>query len=327
MGQLPACIRGLLDGKVAIITGASSGIGEAAARVFTEHGAFVIAVDILDDLGHQVVESIGSDKCCYKHCNLLDEAQVQETVAHTIEKYGRVDILFSNAGVMGRSTSIMEMDLQELDRIVAVNMRGSAAFIKHVARVMVDSQTRGSIICTASIASIVGGLSPHSYSISKHALLGLVRSAASELGKHGIRVNCISPSVVPTPMSGGGVDGWDPPMEEFVRARSNLKGIVLKPKNVAEAALFLASYDSCFVSGHNLVVDGGFTAVDHSFVPLAACKSSRVNPPCPKAPTSSNHTQVLHFFNTRRARRALILRTGRKSLGETEREREQASID
>ncbi|KAL5981640.1 hypothetical protein ACLOJK_015703 [Asimina triloba] len=149
-----------------------------------------------------VVEPIGSDKCCYKHCNLLDEAQVQETVAHTIEKYGHVDILFSNAGIMGRSIIIMEKDLQELDRIVAVNMRGSAAFIKHVARVMMDSQTRCSIICTASIASIVGGLSPHSYSISKHAL-GLVRSAAFELGKQGIRVNCISPSVVPHADVGG----------------------------------------------------------------------------------------------------------------------------
>ncbi|XP_058083898.1 short-chain dehydrogenase reductase 3b-like [Magnolia sinica] len=253
-----------LDGKVAIITGAASGIGEATARLFAENGAFIIIADVQDDLGHQVMASIGPDKSYYKHCDVTDENQVQETVGHTFKKYGRLDIVFSNAGVLGTTGSILEMDMGDVDRTMAVNMRGAAAFIKHAARVMVANQIRGSIICTASIAATMGGTGPHAYTISKHALLGLVRSASSELGKHGIRVNCISPFAIPTRMSFQ-ADGWDQKSEAMIRAMSNLQGILLEAGHVAEAALFLASDESCFISGHNLVLDGAFSVVNHDF--------------------------------------------------------------
>ncbi|KAJ8619313.1 hypothetical protein MRB53_027842 [Persea americana] len=254
-----------LEGKVAIVTGAASGIGEAAARLFVNNGAFVVIADIQDELGHRVVGSIDPAKCCYRHCDVRDEKQVQEMVDHAIEKYGSLDIMFSNAGIVGSLTGILKLDLGDLDNTMAINVRGVAATVKHAAGAMVARQIRGSIICTASVAACIGGSGPHAYTISKHALVGLVRSTASELGKHGIRVNCISPFGVATPLTCqlGNLDPSE--VEANCCAMSNLKGTVLKPQNVAEAALFLASDESSFISGHNLVVDGGLTVVSHAF--------------------------------------------------------------
>lgn len=254
-----------LEGKVAIITGAASGIGEAAARLFVENGALVVIADVQDELGHQVVTSIGPEKSCYRHCDVRDEKQVQETVEHAIDEYGHLDILFSNAGILGPKGSILELDMGELDNTMAVNLRGGAAMIKHVARTMVSRQIRGSIICTTSVAASLGGTGPHAYTVSKHALVGLVRSAAAELGPYGIRVNCISPSGVATPLSCQISNLSASEVEAKCCALSNLKGITLEPRHLAEAAMFLASDESSYISGHNLVIDGGFTVVDHSY--------------------------------------------------------------
>ncbi|OAY61981.1 short-chain dehydrogenase reductase 3b [Manihot esculenta] len=254
-----------LEGKVALITGAASGIGEEAVRLFAENGAFVVAADVQDDLGHLVVASIGSHRATYRHCDVRDEQEVEETVNFTLEKYGKLDILFSNAGIMGPLTSILELDIQGFDNTMATNVRGVAATIKHAARAMVAKNIRGSIICTTSVASLLAGTGPHAYTVSKHALVGLVRTACSELGVHGIRVNCISPFGVATPLSCKAYNLEPSEVEANSCALANLKGIVLKAKHVAEAALFLASDESAYISGHNLAVDGGFTVVNQSF--------------------------------------------------------------
>ncbi|XP_077219223.1 short-chain dehydrogenase reductase 3b-like [Tasmannia lanceolata] len=253
-----------LEGKVAIITGAASGIGEAAARLFAENGALVVIADIQDELGHQVVASIGPHKSCYKHCDVSDEKQVQAVVDYTIDKYNHLDIMFSNAGIFGPTGGLLDLDMGEFDNTMAVNVRGAAITMKHAARAMITSQIRGSIICTASIAACVGGVGPHAYTTSKHALVGLVRSATGELGKHGIRVNCISPFGVATPLACSVMNVGPSELEANCCAVSNLKGIVLKPHHLAEAALFLASDESSFISGQNLSVDGGFTVVNNS---------------------------------------------------------------
>ncbi|KAK6941138.1 hypothetical protein RJ641_030669 [Dillenia turbinata] len=219
-----------LEGKVAIITGAASGIGEATARLFAENGAFVVIADIQDEL-------------------------VEETVSRAVQQYGGLHIMYSNAGILGQSRSILEMDMVDFDHTMAVNGRGTALAIKHAARAMVANQTRGSIICTASLSSMLSGSGPHAYTASKHALLGLVKSASTELGKYGIRVNCISPFGVATGMTRKLVD--DDSAEKTTASMAILKGIRLKAKHVAEAALYLGSDDSTFVTGHNLVVDGG----------------------------------------------------------------------
>ncbi|XP_006841570.2 short-chain dehydrogenase reductase 3b [Amborella trichopoda] len=253
-----------LEGKVAIITGAASGIGEAAARLFVENGARVVIADIQDELGIQVATSIGLEQCSYKHCDVRDENQIRETVRFALEKYGKVDVMFSNAGVLGHQTSILDMDAKEFDETLSINLRGMTLAVKHAACAMVEKGTCGSIICTASVSACIGGVAAHSYTISKHAVVGLVRSASSDLGRHGIRVNCISPYGMATPSVCKAYNSTPDEIEADCNYRSTLKGVTLKPKQIAEAALFLASDESSFVSGHNLVVDGGFTVVDHS---------------------------------------------------------------
>ncbi|XP_044492588.1 short-chain dehydrogenase reductase 3b-like [Mangifera indica] len=254
-----------LEGKVALITGSASGIGEEAVRLFAENGALIVAADLQDELGHRVVESIGRDTVSYHHCDVRDEKQVEETVNYTLEKYGKLDVLFSNAGIIGPLSGILEFDMGEFDNTMATNVRGVAATIKHAARAMVDRNIRGSIICTTSVASSLGGTGPHAYTISKHALVGLVRTACSELGAYGIRVNCVSPFGVATPLACTAYNLRPDEVEANSCSIANLKGIVLKARHIADAALFLASDESAYISGHNLAVDGGFTVVNHSF--------------------------------------------------------------
>ncbi|KAF5455453.1 hypothetical protein F2P56_025026 [Juglans regia] len=254
-----------LEGKVAIITGAASGIGEEAVRLFAENGAFVVVADVQDELGNQVAASIGQDRVSYRHCDVRDEKQVEETVSYTLEKYGSLDVLFSNAGIIGPKTGILELDINGFDDTMATNVRGVAATIKHAARAMVGRNIRGSIICTTSVAASLGGAGPHAYTVSKHALVGLVRAACSELGASGIRVNCISPFGIATPLSCMAYNLQPDEVEANSCDAANLKGIVLKARHVAEAALFLASDESAYISGHNLSLDGGFTVVNQRF--------------------------------------------------------------
>ncbi|KAL5723061.1 Short-chain dehydrogenase reductase 3a [Ranunculus cassubicifolius] len=248
-----------LAGKVAIVTGGSSGIGETTARLFAQNGAFVVIADVQDELGLKVVESIGLEKASYQHCDLRDEKQVEEMVAYTLQKYGSLDILFSNAGIMGDPKGILELDMEAFDNVMAVNVRGAAHTMKHAARVMVEKNIRGSIICTASVASSLGGCGGIAYTASKHGLVGLVKSVCCELGAHGIRVNSISPFGVATPLICQPENAGQ--MEEAISAVSNLKGEVLKTRHIAETALFLASDESAYISGQNLAVDGGFSVV------------------------------------------------------------------
>nr|ADM13619.1 3-beta-hydroxysteroid dehydrogenase 1 [Erysimum crepidifolium] len=250
-----------LDGKIVIITGGASGIGAESVRLFTDHGARVVIVDIQDELGQNVAVSVGEDKATYYHCDVTNETEVENAVKFTVEKHGKLDVLFSNAGVIETFTSILDLDLDEFDRVVTVNLRGAAAFIKYAARAMVEKGTRGSIVCTTSVSGEVAGTGPHGYTAAKHGLVGLIKTASGGLGKYGIRVNGVAPFGVATPLVCDRYNMEPNAVEESTLASGNLKGIMLKARHVAETALFLASDASAYVSGQNLAVDGGYSVV------------------------------------------------------------------
>jgi NAD(P)-dependent dehydrogenase (short-subunit alcohol dehydrogenase family) len=270
-----------LEGKIAIVTGGARGIGEATVRMFVKHGAKVVIADVEDELGIMLANSL-SPSTTYIHCDVSIENDVENLVTSTVSRHGKLDIMFNNAGVLGnqsRNKSIVNFDVEEFDRVMSVNVKGVALGMKHAARVMIPRRF-GCIISSASVAGILGGLGPHAYTASKHAIVGLTKNTSCELGKYGIRVNCISPFGVATSML---VNAWRKgddnevdddneinfglplieeveKMEEFVRGIGNLRGTTLKAQDIAEAVLFLASDESKYVSGHNLVVDGGVTS-------------------------------------------------------------------
>lgn len=247
-----------LDGKIAIITGGASGIGEATARLFAQHGARVVIGDIQEEKGRSVAESI---HCTFIKCDVTDEEQVQSLVKSTLEIHGRVDITFSNAGIASthdHEQDILGFNLNASDNLFAVNVRGSVACVKHAAKAMVEGGVKGKIICTASVAATMGVTKQIDYAMSKHAVLGLVRSASKGLGKYGIRVNCVSPAAVATPLLEKSMKMSAEEIEKLFESFNRLKNGALKASDVADAVLFLASDDSQFVTGHNLVVDGGF---------------------------------------------------------------------
>ncbi|XP_015883492.3 (+)-cis,trans-nepetalactol synthase NEPS1-like [Ziziphus jujuba] len=249
-----------LEGKVAIVTGGASGIGEATAHNFINHGArAVVIADIQDEKGQNVAASIGPDRCTYIHCNVTDENQVKSLVESTVSIYGRLDIVFSNAGIINkRPQTVLELDLLEFDKVITVNTRGAAACVKHAARVMKEGGVKGSIICMASALASRGFETSTDYTMSKSAVIGLVRSASLQLAGDGIRVNSVSPGVVGTPAASASLGVDEDHLDEVVEKFSRMKG-VLRMKHVSDAVSFLASHDSEFVTGIDLVVDGGFT--------------------------------------------------------------------
>ncbi|KAF8395431.1 hypothetical protein HHK36_019377 [Tetracentron sinense] len=262
--SLLSAVARRLEGKVALITGGASGIGECTAKLFCKHGAKVLIADIQDELAHSVCKHIGPNSASFVRCDVTDESDVRNAVDTAITKYGKLDIMFNNAGIveLANLANIIDFDTADFKKVLDVNVMGSFLGTKHAARVMVPAR-RGSIINTASVSSITGGVTPHAYTCSKHALVGLTRNTAVDLGRWGIRVNCVSPYIVPTPMS----KGFYPVDKDgnAIDVYSNLKGAILKAEDVAEAVLYLGSDDSKYVSGHNLVVDGGYSIVNTGF--------------------------------------------------------------
>jgi NAD(P)-dependent dehydrogenase (short-subunit alcohol dehydrogenase family) len=252
---------GKLDGKVAVITGGASGIGAAAVRLFVEEGCRVVIVDVQDDKGARLAVELGKSSA-YLHADVSRESDVSGAVAHALSRFGRLDCLYNNAGLGGVSGPIAEIPVDGYDQTMGVLLRGVFLGMKHAAPIMTQ-QGGGSIISTASVAGLQAGYGPHIYSAAKAAVVHLTRSVAMELGESGVRVNCICPGGIATPIFGAalGVSG-----AEADRVAETMKVVLMSlqpiqraglPEDIARAALWLASDDSSFVNGHALIVDGG----------------------------------------------------------------------
>ena len=252
-------MTGRLEGRVAVVTGGASGIGRGTARRFVDEGAMVVVADIQDGPGSALVAELGNG-ALFHHTDVSVEDDVADVVDLAVAEFGQLDVMFNNAGIVGVVGPIAETPVEAWDATIAIDLRGVFLGVKHAARVMTP-QGSGSIISTSSTAGVLGGLGPHAYTAAKHAVIGLTKSVANELAQHGIRVNAISPGSTVSAMTAA-VVGDDPTDEEGVArhiAADSPLGYAGFPEDIANAALFLASDESRYVSGHTLVVDAGQT--------------------------------------------------------------------
>jgi NAD(P)-dependent dehydrogenase (short-subunit alcohol dehydrogenase family) len=251
-----------LEGKVAVITGGAGGIGAATGRLFAEEGASVLLVDLAAAALQQAVQAIGDEHVSAVVADVTQAEQVQRYVQTAIDRYGGIDVFFANAGVEGVVAPITEYPDDVFDRVMAVNVRGVWLGLKHV---MAQMQPRGggSIIITSSIAGVRGSPGMAPYSTSKHAVIGLMRSAALAGAAHGIRVNSVNPAQIETRMMRSIEAAIDPAVPERAKAEREAR-IPMKryglPEEVARLALFLASAESGYCTGGVYMVDGAFTA-------------------------------------------------------------------
>lgn len=252
---------GRLQDKVAVITGGASGMGRATVLRFAEEGASVVFGDLNEGTAEETL-LLASDAGHEKYVRFIrtdvsEESDVQQMIALAVSEYGRLDCVFNNAGVGGAFGEITELEVEDWDYTFQVLTRGPFLGIKHGARVMKEQGEGGSIINTASVAGLSGGSGPQAYSAAKAALVNLTMTAAVELGADRIRVNAICPGGIMTPLVGM---GQDPTGMETRMSQLQPLPIAGRPEHIAGAALFLASDDAAFVSGHALVVDGGLEA-------------------------------------------------------------------
>ena len=250
-----------LEQRVAVITGAGSGIGQAMALLFAREGARILATDLNGAAAQETAGRIVAAGGVAEAAEV--DATVPEQVRGMIERaqaaYGRVDILCNNAGI-GSTTDVVECEPDEWDRVMAVNVRSVFLGCKYAVPVMI-AQGGGVIVNTASVAGMVGIVKRASYSASKGAVIALTRQVAIDFVEHGIRVNCVCPGTVDSPWVGRLLNqAGDPTAARQALVARQPMGRLGTPEEVAAAALYLASDDAAFITGTGLVIDGGLTA-------------------------------------------------------------------
>jgi NAD(P)-dependent dehydrogenase (short-subunit alcohol dehydrogenase family) len=247
------------NGKVAFVTGGSSGIGRAAALAFARAGADVVVADVFRDGGHQTAEAVQAvgRRAVFVRCDVSREDDVRHAVRDTIEAFGRIDFAFNNAGIEGQQAPTADCTPENWDRVIGVNLKGVWLCMKYQIPQMLG-EGGGSIVNCSSIAGLVGFLGIPAYVAAKHGVVGLTRAAALEYSRSNIRVNAVCPGVIQTPMIDRFTHGEAAVRKQLVEGEP--VGRVGRPEEVAEAVVWLCSDRASFVTGHALAVDGGWVA-------------------------------------------------------------------
>jgi len=247
-------------GKAVLVTGAAGGIGRAAALAFAAAGARVAVVDVDAKGGDDTVALIAQagGEAFFVKADVSQSAQVEAMVAAVVERWGRLDCAFNNAGIEIEHLPLADSDEATFDRLIGVNVKGVWLCMKHEIRQMLK-QGGGAIVNTASVAGLVGAPLMPLYAASKHAVVGLTKTAAAEYGKAGIRVNSVCPGIIRTPMLERALER-EPRREKSI-VKAHPIGRLGEAEEIANAAIWLCSDAASFVTGHQLAVDGGLTAI------------------------------------------------------------------
>lgn len=252
-------MAGLVVGKVALVTGASSGIGRATALAFAREGAKVVVADVTVEGGEETVALVKKTggEAIFVKTDVSKAAEVETLVNKAVATYGRLDCAHNNAGIAGKSKTVVDDTEDNWDRILAINLKGVWWCMKYEIAQMLK-QGGGAIVNTASDAGLIGVRRGGAYVASKHGVVGLTKTAALEYAKAGIRVNCVCPGPIDTPMLQG-IGGRNPQVIEKM-ATAQPGGRLGKPEEIAEAAVWLCSDAASFVTGLPMPVDGGYMA-------------------------------------------------------------------
>ncbi len=251
--------QGILAGKVALITGGTSGIGRHTAVLFAKEGAKVVFTGRREAEGHETLAMVraAGGEGHFVPGDVSKAADVEKFVQQTAEKFGRLDVAFNNAGVEGNWIPIIDQTEADFDRVIAINLKGVWLSLKYEIQQMLKQGGGGAIVNMSSVAGLTGFAGAGTYIASKHGVLGLTKTAALEYAKAGIRINAVCPAVIETPMAERAFA--DPAIEKRVLAQHPI-GRFGKPTEIAEAVLWLSSDKSSFMTGHEIVLDGGFLA-------------------------------------------------------------------
>jgi len=246
------------ENKVALVTGAGSGLGLATAKAFAESGASVVLADWNEKSVRSAAEELTAKghKALAIHCDVADDAQVEAMVEQTVATFGRLDAAYNNAGVQNIVAETADAPREDFDRVMAINLRGVWSCMKFELRQM-RKQGSGAIVNCSSIGGLVGIAGRGVYHASKHGVLGLTKSAALEYASRGIRINAVCPGIIETPMVAGMLASQAEAMKELMKDVPI--GRLGRPEEIAAAVLWLCSPGASFVIGHALVVDGGYT--------------------------------------------------------------------